>query len=112
MTHMRLKAHIRAMSSTMEIIIIASVIALVADLSWLLHDVYENGLGMWYSLVGLGLLSATGMTGWALRKHHNDIVANGIKLLLVEKVAEQKTRNRVKRHLELVRASVNLKVTK
>lgn len=100
-----MRAHIRAMSSTMEIIIIASVVALVADTAWLGHDIYENGMGIWYALVGTGLLSATAMTGWALRKHHLDIVANGIRLLLAEKVADQKIRNRVKRHLELVRCN-------
>ena len=104
MATIRLRAHIRAMSSTMEIIIIASVIALLADTFWLAHDVYENGMGWWYGTVGAGLITATLMTAWALRKHHLDIVQNGIKNLLVEKLDEQKKRNRVKRHLELVRS--------
>lgn len=105
MANIRLRAHIKAMSSTMEIIIIASVVALVADTSWLAHDIYENGMGVWYSVVGIGLVSATVMTTWALRKHHLDIVQNGIKCLLVEKIEEQKKRNRVKRHLQLVKSN-------
>lgn len=106
MATIRMRAHIRAMSSTMEIIIIASVIALLADTGWLAHDVYENGIGVWYTLVGMGLVSATLMTGWALRKHHLDIVQNGIKCLLTEKLAEQKKSTRIKRHLQLVRSKI------
>ena len=105
MINVKLKAHIKAMSGTMEIIIIASVIALLADTLWLGHDMYENGFGLWYLMVGIGLLSATLITAWALRKHHLDTVQNGIKLLLIEKVTQQKQRNRVKRHLELVRCN-------
>lgn len=104
MANIRLRAHIQAMSSTMELIIIASVIALVADFCWVLHDVAENGISVAYVCIGGGLFTATVMTTWALRKHHLDIVQNGIKNLMVEKLEAQKKRNRVKRHLELVRS--------
>ncbi len=104
MAPIRLRAHIRAMSSTMEIIIIASVIALVADFCWVLHDIVDNGMSVAYAFIGGGLFVAAIMTAWALRKHHLDIVQNGIKNLLVEKLDEQKKRNRIKRHLSLVRS--------
>ena len=103
MTGIKLRAHILAMSSTMEIIIIASVIALVADMGWLAHDIWHNGMNLWYSVVGLGLSSGTFMTIYALRKHHRDTVTNGLKQLKLNKIAEQKQRNRAKRHLQLVR---------
>lgn len=104
MTRVRLRAHIRAMSSTMELIIIASLVALIADLSWIAHDIYYNGLSVWYSVVFTGIFSGTAMTLYALRKHHRDTVQNGIKNLMVEKIIAQKQRNRVKRHLQLVRS--------
>lgn len=110
MRALKLKAHIKAMSSTMEIIIIASVIALIADFGWVCHDVIDNGISFWYGLIGGGLMIATLMTVYALRKHHLDSVENGAKLLLSQKIAEQRVRNaqlkaqiRLNRHLELVR---------
>lgn len=95
----RVRAHLRAMSSTMEIIIIASVIALVADFTWVLHDIKENGFSVSYMMIGSALFLATAMTAYALRKHHNDTVQNGIRVLLTTKIAEQKARNRINRKL-------------
>ncbi len=104
MRTLKLRAHIKAMSNTMEVIIIASVIALVSDFCWVCHDVIDNGMSISYAFIGGGLFLATVMTAYALRKHHHDAVENGIKTLLSEKIAEQKARNRTKRHLELVRS--------
>jgi len=104
MKTIRLRAHIKAMSSTMEIIIIASVIALAADSLWVLHDILDNGMSWSYGGIGGSLVTATLMTLYALKKHHNDSVKNGIKLLLSEKLHEQKVRNRLNRHLQLVRS--------
>jgi hypothetical protein len=104
MKAIRMRAHIKAMSNTIEICIIASIIALVADAGWVIHDVIDNGLSIWYILIETGLVIAALMTTYALIKHHNDQIENGFKMLLSKKIAEQRARNRCKRHLELVRS--------
>lgn len=63
-------AHKRAFLSNFEIACEAGIIALAADLLWVLHDVLANGLNIWYILIALGLGSAIGLTALALYRHH------------------------------------------
>lgn len=74
------KCHLKTLSETVELGLIASVAALMADLGWLTKDIVHNGFTAGYLGVGLGLLGGLLMTGYALYYHHK----NGMKTKLQE----------------------------
>lgn len=62
--------NIEALFSNFELIAVAGLIALLADLGWLGHDVYENGMSIWYGLVGLGLSLGIIITAYVVIRHN------------------------------------------
>ena len=50
------KARYRAFRTNFEVACIMSAIVIVADMTWLAHDIYENGFGIWYGIIGFGML--------------------------------------------------------
>lgn len=63
--------HKKAFLTNFEIACEAGILALVADLVWLTHDVISNGISIWYILIFLGLSLGLGLTIFALLRHHN-----------------------------------------
>jgi hypothetical protein len=63
-------AHKRAFLSNFELACEAAIVALVADLLWLLHDIVANGMSIWYGGVALGLILGVTFTIVALVRHH------------------------------------------
>lgn len=74
------RCHLRTLSETVELGLIASVAALTADLGWLTKDIIHNGFTAGYLGVGIGLLGGLLLTGYALFYHHR----NGMKTKLQE----------------------------
>ncbi len=50
----KLIAH--TLNKDFELISLASIIALVSDLGWVIHDIMTNGMSIQYGLIGTGLL--------------------------------------------------------
>jgi len=88
------KCHIKALKESIELTIIGGLVALVADLGWLLHDILTNGLSIYYILVGTGLLTGTIITASALFAHHDKSVHKITKKLMKEKVSIQRAKRR------------------
>lgn len=89
--------HVKSLQDSFEIILTASIVALVADTGWVLHDVLSNGMSIQYAFIGGGLVTATGMTIWATIKHHMNTYSKMTKELLRAKLLLQKQRNKKKR---------------
>lgn len=64
------KFHRRAFLTNFEIACEFAIIALLADLLWLSHDVVQNGFSLCYGLVGTGLTLGILGTSFALIRHH------------------------------------------
>ena len=45
------------------------IIALIADVCWLIHDILMNGFTIYYTLVGIGLVIGILITGSAWIRH-------------------------------------------
>lgn len=93
----RTKCHRQAMSEVMELTIIGGLIALVADCAWMAHDIYENGMSLWYLVVAIGLVTGTGITAIALHKHHQHNYKTIAKNLLASKLKIQKAKMAAKK---------------
>ena len=76
--------HKKAFLTNFEIACEAAILALVADLVWLSHDIMANGLSLWYIIVFIGLFTGTGLTVFALVRHH--------KYYTTKKLAPKKNR--------------------
>lgn len=107
MRTVRVRAHIKAMSDTIEMGLVASLIALIADTGWIIKDISSHGLSLGYSAIGLGLLVGTAITAFLLVRHHRQRVRHGIKNMMLLKLAENKNNNMIqkakRRHLKLVK---------
>ena len=88
------KCHIQTLSDTIELSLIASLCALVADMIWLLHDVFNNGISVVYCTVFLGLLLGNVITIIALYRHHIGHVKTTLKVLLHDKLVLQHSINK------------------
>lgn len=86
------KCHRQALKDVIELTIIGGLLALTADCAWLAHDIYENGLSVWYVIVGTGLLGGTILTSVALYWHHQNNVKTIVKQLLAHKLHVQRTK--------------------
>lgn len=102
MVNITKKCHLQSLTDVVELSLIASLIALIADLSWLMHDIYVNGLSILYILVFTGLFTGIIITGTALKRHHYGAVAKMVKQLLREKLQLQHAISRRKRHIKLI----------
>lgn len=91
------KLHMTALVEVFELILIASVIALLADTAWLMHDVCSNGISVTYAFILGGLTAATIITMIACVKHHRNNYRKLSKELLAEKLKKQKHINHHRR---------------
>lgn len=81
------KCHIKALRNTIELSLIASLTALIADLGWLIHDIHGNGLSVVYVSVGTGLIIGIVLTGFAVYNHHTGNVQCDIQEMYKKKLA-------------------------
>lgn len=88
------KCHTKALSDTIELSLLASFIALVADMMWLLHDVYTNGGSLIYIFIFTGLMVGISLTGIALKRHHTSSVRELLRTLMADKIKVQKHKNK------------------
>jgi hypothetical protein len=72
---------IKALKTDFELIGIAGSLALLADLIWLSHDIYVSGISIWYSIVGLGLLSALLVSLFIIYRHNASYVKKHTNIL-------------------------------
>ncbi len=93
------KCHLQALSDVIEIGLIASVIALIGDMAWLMHDIHSNGISMMYCSVGTVFIIGLCLTSLALYKHHNNTVESYLKSLLALKLFKQKHINKHRKGL-------------
>ena len=67
-THLK---HILLSAGTLfELACIAGIIVIVADMTWLLHDILTNGLSIWYGLIGSFMLIGLCMTVLVTVRHN------------------------------------------
>lgn len=64
------KKHIKAFLTNFEIACEAGILALIADILWLTHDIVDNGMSIWYGFIFIGLVSGLWLTIFALVRHH------------------------------------------
>lgn len=64
------QVHIKAFLTNFEIACEGSIIALFADLIWLVHDIIYNSFSIWYAFVFIGIVSGIVLTTFALVRHH------------------------------------------
>lgn len=94
------KCHVQAFVEVFELVLIASVVALLADTGWVFHDILVNGLSIQYILIASGLLGATAITVIAFLKHHANNYKNMVKVLLVDKMNIQRRKNKHSRGIK------------
>ncbi len=94
MTTVHRKCHIQTLSDAIELSLIASLCALVADIVWLLHDVASNGISVVYCIVFVGLLLGNVITSIALYRHHTGRVRTTLATMLRDKLALQHSINK------------------
>lgn len=82
------------MTQTMELLIIASIIAIIADLGWLMHDILVNGFSIAYALVLSGLGSGLILTCYAGWWHHVSNYKCEVKTRLQNKLKISKAKKR------------------
>ena len=82
-----------AISQTMELLIIAGAIGLIADVIWVIRDILSLS-HCWLYLIGIMLATATLLTIYAGYKHHMSCVENYITTMLKAKVKNQQARRR------------------
>lgn len=68
--YMTYSIHIKAFLTNFEITCEAGILALAADILWIIHDIIFNGMSIWYFFVFLGLFLGLVLTGYALYRHH------------------------------------------
>lgn len=93
------KCHLGAVMDVIELALIASLIALIADLGWVIHDVSSNHMSIAYGFIGGGLLIGIILTSLSLYKHHKVIVDEKRKHLLITKLKIQKDKLRYLRRM-------------
>jgi len=81
------KCHFKALSNTIEMSLVASTIALIADVCWLTHDIVTNGMSATYAGVGAGLIAGLIATTVALVGHHRNQVKCDLRIKYVDKLA-------------------------
>lgn len=62
--------HRKAFLTNFEIACEAGILALLADMLWVVHDVLANGMSIWYFVIFLGLFLGNALTVFALCRHH------------------------------------------
>ena len=67
---MNTKLHKKAFLTNFELACEAGIVALVADLIWLVHDITNAGMSVWYAIVATGLIFGVAVTAYALARHH------------------------------------------
>lgn len=85
------KTHLKAFLTNFEIACEAGVLALVSDLLWVVHDVLQNGLSLWYVTIFSGLSIGTILTAFALYRHHRYYTHRLIKKHINPKIKSIKT---------------------
>lgn len=48
--------NLKALTTNFELIALAGLVSLVADFLWVLHDIFQNGLSVTYTIIGFGLV--------------------------------------------------------
>ncbi len=66
------KHHIDAFLSNFELACEWSMVVIVADMTWLLHDVIQNGWSLSYVLIFIMMLSGFVGTALVIHRHHRD----------------------------------------
>lgn len=72
--------HTAALRTDFELVCQASIVALVADLGWVFHDVLQNGMSLSYGFIGTGLVIGIVGTAWVLIRHHNRFLDRLIRI--------------------------------
>lgn len=88
------KIHIKAFSEVFELVLIGSMLALIADTCWVIHDIVSNGLSWQYVGIFTGLFSASVLTAIACVKHHKNNFGTIYHNLLDSKLKIQRCINR------------------
>ena len=89
------QCHIRAIKELVEMISIGGVVAIVADLCWIAHDIAVSEIarpGLW--AVGAGLLTAFFISGYGLYHYH----VGSVKALLHDRLLHKLHVNKAKQH--------------
>lgn len=81
---------IQAFRTNFELVCLFAVVALVADLGWVVHDVISNGISLAYILIGSGLAIAIAGTIWVMIRHNSVVVREIRHARLLTKLAAVK----------------------
>ncbi len=73
------RAHYLALTDLVEVISIASFVAIFADVIWVVRDSVLGGFTLGLSVVMVLLVAALVGVGWGLYKYHNKIVSDIIR---------------------------------
>ena len=64
------KAIVKATLTNFELVAFAGATVIIADMIWLLHDIVENGMNVWYLMIG-GLMISGFLSTIAVIVRHN-----------------------------------------
>ncbi len=64
------EVHKKAFLTNFELACEFGILICLTDMLWLAHDIFSNGLSIWYMLVGGGLTLGLIGTIWVLWRHH------------------------------------------
>ncbi len=91
------KGHIYALKEVFELVLIASIIALISDTVWVMHDICTNGISKIYVVISSGLITATVLTTHATMKHHHNNYMRYMHDTMTQKLFKQKRINKHRR---------------
>lgn len=66
----KVKNQFKSLQSNFEIVCIVSIVALVGDFVWLIHDIIANSLNIHYLITGTALLVGIIGTAFVLIRHN------------------------------------------
>ena len=95
----KIRAHYQAAIELLELMSLASLIALLADAIWIVRDITVNGLTSGLFVVGVLLWTAFIMMAVGVYKYHIKAVKKILQDLLASKIQETKLKARVSRRM-------------
>lgn len=94
--NIKAKAHYQAALELLEVMSIASLIALIADAIWIIRDISVNGLTLGLGIVGVLLWIALIIMGYGVYKYHVKAVKKILHEMMEQKVKINKSRRKAK----------------
>lgn len=92
------RCHLTAIKELVEVISIGGVIAILADICWIIHDIFIAEVsrpGLW--AIGLGLLLAFIVSSYGLFHYHKESVKKVLHQRLLHKLKINKAKQHYRR---------------